>query len=252
MKHVLAFYADESGSFDPYDPGQPWVVFLAVGFNDDHWLTIDRAFDALKRAYFPARAAHEVEIRSNDLRTALSRPRAENPFSSLDAGALRRFGDDLYEVVEQLPFAWCGTAIHKATVRQRFAVNDGHALFSLAYRATVERLHRWCLDEDQVGRLFVDQRENNLHGKVHRGIAELHQRFGAWSTHNPRACRVIERPYFHDSRRSHHLQLADIVAYNILRRFREHDPAYSYFARILPKTARAGGAGGLRAGEPGT
>ena len=50
---MLAFYADESGSFDPHDPGQPWVVLLAVGFDDDHWLTIHRAFTDLKVAYFP-------------------------------------------------------------------------------------------------------------------------------------------------------------------------------------------------------
>ena len=68
---MLAFYADESGSFDLHDPGQPWVVFLAVGFDDDHWLTIHRAFSELKLAYSPYRVPGEFEIRSNDVRTAL-------------------------------------------------------------------------------------------------------------------------------------------------------------------------------------
>jgi hypothetical protein len=232
---VLAFYADESGSFDPHDPGQPWVVFLAVGFDDDHWLTIHRAFTDLKAAYFPRRPPNEIEIRSNDLRTALVHPRAGNPFSSLGASNLRRFGNELYRVVDSLPFAWCGVAIHKASARERLGVSDGHALFALAYRGMVERLHSWCAEGNQVGRFFVDQRERNLDGRVHREIAKLHECFHEWTLHPQRVCRIVERPYFQDSRRSHHLQLADIVAYNVLRRFRENDPAYPYFARVLPK-----------------
>lgn len=232
---MLAFYADESGSFDLHDPGQPWVVFLAVGFHDDHWLTIHRAFTELKLTYFPARSPREIEIRSNDLRTALVHPRPGNPFSSLGASVLRRFGNDLYCAIDTLPFAWCGVAIYKAFARERLNVDDGQTLFELAYRATVERLHRWCVEVDRVGRFFVDQRERNLDGRIHRDIAKLHECFSDWTTNHERACRIVERPYFQDSRRSHHLQLADIVAYNVLRRFRENDPAYPYFARIMPK-----------------
>jgi Protein of unknown function (DUF3800) len=232
---VLAFYADESGSFDPHDPGQPWVVFLAVGFDDDHWLTIHRAFTELKLAYFPNRLPSEIEIRSNDLRTALVYPRARNAFSSLGAQALCRFGNDLYRMIDTLPFAWCGVAIDKAFAREHLNVHDGHALFALAYRATVERLHGWCAQDDRVGRFFVDQRDRNLDGRVHRESPSSTKASADWTVHAQRTCRIVERPYFQDSRRSHHLQLADLIAYNVLRRFRENDPAYPYFSRILPK-----------------
>jgi hypothetical protein len=138
-------------------------------------------------------------------------------------------------MLDALPFAWCGAAIHKAFACERLNVNDGHTLFSLAYRTTVEQLHSWCINGGRVGRFFVDQRERNLDGRVHRDIGKLHERFPDWTTHAQRVCRIVERPYFQDSRRSHHLQLADIIAYNVLRRFRENDPTYPYFVRVLPK-----------------
>ncbi len=156
---MLAFYADESGSFDLHFPDQPWVVFAAVGFDDSHWLDINEALDTLKRSYFPHLASHEVEIRSNDIRMAAVRPRPENPFASLGATKLRRFGHELYEVIDALPFSWSAVAIHKPTIVRDFQVANERDLFSVAYLSLVELLDTWCDDERTVGRLFVDQRE---------------------------------------------------------------------------------------------
>jgi len=126
---VLAFYADESGSFSVRDPAQPWVVLLAIGFDDDHWGTIERALNDLKRRHFPG--CHPSAVEDN---------RPSSPETSVT--------------------------------------------------------------------------------------------------------RVVERPYFHDSSRSNHIQLADIIAYNVLRRFRNGDPNYPYFTRILPKLRCSTSCGG--------
>ncbi|HEV2739369.1 MAG TPA: DUF3800 domain-containing protein [Candidatus Elarobacter sp.] len=247
---MLAFYADESGSFDLHS-AQPWVVLLAIGFDDDHWLRIDRGVNDLKQAYFGQRHPHEIEIRSNDLRMAHVRPRPGNPFSLFDLEALRSFGNDLYALIDALPFAWCASVVHGPTAMRADSLRGSYDLFALSYRTLLGQLDRWCALTGEPGRLFLDQRDPNLHGRAHRTIIAMHddcRRQGS-----PRQPHVIERPYFHDSARSNHIQLADIIAYNVLRRFRNGDPRYPYYVRIRSKLRRFGeaSAGGLIVYAPG-
>ncbi len=214
------------------------MVFAAIGFHDDHWLTIDEAFDKLKQAYFPYLLPHGVEIRSNDIRMAAIRPHSANPFSRLESAALRRFGHELYEVIETLPFWWCAVAMHKPTIVRELRVTNERQLFALAYRSlgpTDGCLG--CEEESSVGRLFVDQRESRSHGKAHREIADFH----ACRRRHARRFHVVERPYFQDSARSNHIQLADVIAYSVLRHYRNDDPEYPYFARLVPKLYRPNG-----------
>lgn len=178
-----------------------------------------------------------VEIRSNDLRTAHVASRIANPFSSLQPSTLRLFGEELYATIDALPFQWSAAVIHKPTaVRQRL-LQSSHDLFALSYAMLLERLDRWCAATRTPARLFVDQRDGTLFGRTHRRIVDLHDRYrmnrGTFDVP-----RVVERPYFHDSSRSNHIQLADVIAYNVLRRFRDDDPHYSYFERIAPKLCR--------------
>ena len=233
---MLAFYADESGTFSVRAGDQPWVVLLAIGFDDDHWATIDDALNDLKRQYFPERSPRDVEIKSHGLRMAHVRPRAENAFSSLSRDALRRFGEDLYSVIERLPFAWCASVLHKPSVVHRMPGAAGGDLFIRAYLDLLPSLDLWCRCAGKAGRLFVDQREARLHGSIHAGIVREHE--GLREAAPARGSHVVERPYFHDSARSNHIQLADVIAYNVLRRVRDGDARYPYYRRIAAKRAR--------------
>jgi hypothetical protein len=250
MNDVLAFYADESGSFDLHS-AQPWAVLLAIGFDDDDWVQIDRSVNDLKHVYFGKRHPHEIEIRSNDLRMAHVRPRPDNPFSLLDIEALRSFGNDLYALIDALPFAWCASVVHGPTVMGASAVRGSHDLFAASYRTLLGQLDRWCAFVGEPGRLFLDQRDPNLYGRAHRTIVTMHDDCRREGSSQP--ARVIERPYFHDSARSNHIQLADIIAYNVLRRFRNDDPRYPYYVRVCSKLRRFEGtsAGGLIVDAPG-
>jgi hypothetical protein len=225
---------------------------LAIGFDDDHWLRIDAAVNDLKQAYFGKKRPHEVEIRSNDLRMAHAHPRPGNPFSRFDRDALRSFGHDLYALIDALPFAWCASVLHGPTAIKTESIRSSYDLFALSYRTMLRQLDRWCASAGNPGRLFLDQRDPNLHGRAHRAIIALHDE--CREREPPRQPHVIERPYFHDSARSSHIQLADIIAYNVLRRFRNSDPRYPYYVRIRSKLRRFGEAseGGLIVYAPGT
>ena len=238
---MLAFYADESGSFDLHS-AQPWVVLLAVGFNDDDWLQIDCGMNDLKKAYFGRKRWREIEVRSNDLRMAHVHPRPDNPFSALDMDALRSFGHDLYGLIDTLPFAWCASVVHGPTITDAAFLRGSYDLFALSYRTLLQLLDQWCAVSDDPGRLFLDQRDPNLYGRAHRTIVAMHE--GLRRRDSRGVPRVIGRPYFHDSARSNHIQLADIIAYNVLRRFRNGDPRYPYYVRIHAKLRRFGGTSG--------
>lgn len=232
---MFSFYADESGSADIHNHSQPWFVLLAIGFNDDHWVRIDEGVTALKKAYFPSWNLAEIEIHSNDIRRAPLQAFPPNPFSTLSAGKLAQFGQDLYDLIDSLPFEWCASALDKQATIVKHGLTTSSELFKFAYMLLVERLHGWCTAEQNVGRLFVDQQEHNLIGATHDLIKRDHFQLREQGTGWVRPTAIIERPYFQDSSRSQHMQLADVLAYNVYRRCVSNDASYSYFLKTLRK-----------------
>ena len=49
---------------------------------------------------------------------------------------------------------------------------------------------------------------------------------------------IVEYPFFTRSELSNGVQLADLLAYNVYRAFRDEDVDYPYFRTILPKVYR--------------
>lgn len=99
----------------------------------------------------------------------------------------------------------------------------------------IERLHGWCNQENTLGRIFIDQQELNLLGRAyHELIAKDHFNLRADGTGWQKVDNIIERPYFIDSCRSNHMQLADILAYNLYHKY-TYAGAYPYFNKILRK-----------------
>jgi hypothetical protein len=232
---VFSFYADESGSAKIHTQ-EPWFVFLAVGLDDRNWKQIDDSVKVLKHKYFPGWPPHKVEIHSNDIRRAKIDAYPPNPFATLDEATVKAFSDDLYALIDAAPLEWCAAAINKPGAVKRHGISSASELFKLAYVLLLERLHGWCDREGTVGRLFIDQQETNLLGGAFHELVEtdhfnLQQRGTGWQT----LSNIVERPYFVDSRRSNHMQLADVLAYNVYRRCMQNAPTYPYFQRAIRK-----------------
>jgi len=231
---VFSFYADESGSADIFNDEQPWFVLLAIGLNDDNWEQIDDSVNGLKRAYFPG-FWKQVEIHSNDIRRASRQKFPPNPFSSLTPEKREQFGIDLYNLIDALPFQFCAAAVNKRAAINQKGFSSTSELFQFTYTLLVERLHGWCEREKNIGRLFVDQQEHNLLGAKHGAIETDHYALQQSGSGWQNTTCIIERPYFHDSKRSNHTQLADILAYNVYRRYVHDDPQYLYFQKTMKK-----------------
>jgi len=232
---MFSFYADESGTADIHDE-RPWYVLLAVGLDDKNWPWIENAVKDLKHRYFPGWPLHKVEIHSNDIRRAKLDQYPPNPFSTLDEASVKAFSEELYGLIDAAPLEWCASAIHKPRAIRKHGIASASELFKLAYVLLMERLHGWCAREGTVGRIFIDQQETNLLGGAFHELVEtdhfnLRERGSTWQ----KLDNIIERPYFVDSCRSSHMQLADVLAYNVYRRCHFDVPTYSYFLRTLAK-----------------
>jgi hypothetical protein len=231
---MFSFYADESGNPDIHDPRE-WYVLLAIGLDDSNWKDIDDQVLALKKRFFSGWQPHAVEIHSNTIRRARLEAYPPNPFSLLSEAQLKEFTDILYEIIMFAPFEWCAAAVNKPGVVRKHGFTKAAEVFKMAYMLLVERLHGWCQQKKTQGRLFVDQQESNLIGAVHDLIEKDHFSFQDFGTGFLKCSNIIERPYFIDSCRSNHMQLADILAYNVYRRFDANEPGYSYFRKTMAK-----------------
>lgn len=131
---MFSFYADESGTANIYDRRE-WYVFLAVGLDDDNWKAIDDSILALKRKYFKGWESHRVEIHSNAIRRAKLERYPPNPFSTLDESTLKSFTTDLYALIQDAPFQWCGVVINKPEAVRLKGIATASELFKFASSA---------------------------------------------------------------------------------------------------------------------
>jgi hypothetical protein len=190
---------------------------------------------ALKRKYFPGWEPHRVEIHSNAIRRAKLEQYPPNPFATLNETTLSGFTTDLYNFIHDAPFQWCGVAVNKPAAVRFKGIASASELFKFAFVLLIERLHGWARQENSFGRIFIDQQEINLlGGAYHELIAKDYFNLRADGSGWQKVDNIIERPYFIDSCRSHHMQLADVLAYNLYHRY-AYDGAYPYFNKILRK-----------------
>ncbi|HYK54469.1 MAG TPA: DUF3800 domain-containing protein [Candidatus Eremiobacteraceae bacterium] len=234
---MYSFYADESGTINLRQTNQPYYVLLAIGLNDDHWKSIDNAIVGLKKSYFPGWTITDIEIRSNDIRRASLQkwPEDKNPFSTLKAADLKRFVDDLYDEINKLPFEFCSIVINKDDAIKQHGLKKGRELFRLAYMLLIERLHGWVNQEGSYGRIFVDQQAESLLGQQHDELIEDHYKLTARGSGWQQVSRIIERPFFCHSRYSNHIQIADLLAYNVYRRYANNEGGYPFFIKTMRK-----------------
>jgi uncharacterized protein DUF3800 len=235
-RRVFSFYADESGSMGR---GQgDWVALLAIGFHDDDWKPIQESVNALKREYFPNWNLDEVEIKSVYLRR-WSQPDQSwppNAFTTLTAAQMTEFGRALYGLVDAAPLEWAAVAFSKTHLLHRYGIGKPRDVFFRMYMYLLERLHGWANREGSYGRLFLDQQHQGLVNTRHDEIIAQHRTLLQAGTPFQAIDRIIEQPFFMESDSSAHIQLADVLAYNVLRQVLDGvaNP-YPYYQRILPK-----------------
>ncbi len=205
----------------------PWFVLTAAAIRDERWLALDAELTALKRQTFPDLDPAAVEIKTSRLR-AYGTPRAVLPWAGLSRRRIVNFVEEFYGLYERFEVR----LFHVALEKERYARLEpaGPPVFERVYDAMLDALNAFLLANDEIGVCYLDE----FKGVERQVVARYTWRRRLRASWAP--FRIIEPPTMVQSHTSQLIALADVAAYNVYRCFRESDPDYPYFRRLLPIT----------------
>ena len=236
------FYLDESGSRDPSvgtpeKPKDHIYVLLAVGMYERQWRPFEREVSGLKleladrimRDGVGAFDLADCEVKSNWLRNPDGRGKTSPFLNALTPDERQRLTDVYLEQVVK-----CKTAIIASVIDKRYLYTGTieEALHQRAYEFLIERIQHFMAEYQpwHQALIVVDDTSKQLNQAVAMRHADLLLSGNA----NLRFSNIVEYPFFTRSELSNGVQLADQLAYNVYRAFRNQDMTYPYFEGLLP------------------
>lgn len=243
------FYADESGTLDPTVSGvradgtafvkDHLYVIAAVSLFEGRSNRFDRTINQKKRELVdivrqsstasPSLEPLDCEVKSTWLRIP-KRREAESPFLASLTDRDRTELCDLYHAqLAQHYMRAFAVVVDKRHLREYF---DASKLHRKAWELLLEPVERFLHEEhDKHHGVMVADDVSKQHN---RRLADKHHYLQVAGTASGKRLRhIVELPLFVPSELSNGVQLADSVAYNVFRCFRNEDPDYVYFRRCL-------------------
>ncbi len=216
-------YVDESGT--PGDQESQYYVLAGVAVFERSMLGLSRALDAIQEKYLPDHP-EPIEFHASEMRS----PRGGTFWRDRVPRDIRE------QMIEQIGRAignprfltWVqlfGVAIQKAFLR-----SDGSAVYERALNELCGRFDIFLQKQQQqtgqpnFGMLIFD--ESQLQTETRQLMYSYRTGQHEWVTTG----RIVEIPFFADSRDSRLLQAADYVAYSLYRRYEHGD--ISFFDRV--------------------
>ena len=235
------FYLDESGSRDlntgtEENPTHIYVL-LAVGIYEGNWRSFEREVSQVKMQiasrlrrdgkgdFDPA----DCEVKSNWLRLAEALQK-DSPFlSALEPGDIKRLTDVYREQVVKRSCIAIATVIDKRYLRPG---TTGDVFHRIAYELVLERVQNYMVEYQPWHQALVVMDDTSV--QLNRAVAMRHESLLRRGNRNMRFSNIVEYPFFTRSELSNGVQLADQLAYNVYRAFRNEDVAYPYFEELFP------------------
>ncbi len=240
------FYFDESGSRDPSIGTKKKLkdhlyVLLAVGMYERQWHRFDSALSRLKlelinslkqesKGYFELA---DCEVKSNWVRNDRERKRRSPFLYALHADDLKRLTDAYFEQVVERNMVVVVTVIDK---RQLHDYMNDEMLHKKAYELVLERIQHYMREYHPKHQALIVMDDTSK--QLNRAVAMKHAFFQRSGNQNMTFPDIVEYPFFTRSELSNGVQLADLLAYNVYRAFKNEDPTYSYFDMLLPSIYR--------------
>jgi hypothetical protein len=243
------FYFDESGSRDPSigtpeKPKDHLYVLLAVGLWEGQWRRFDHNIALVKleladhmrrRGKGPFDLA-DCEVKSNWIRNAKERE-LKSPFlHGLDDKDRERLVTSYF--TQLLP----RRAVVMAAVIDKRHLHDHmthETLHKKAYEFLLERIQHYMREHHPKHNALVVMDDTSK--QLNRAVAMKHAYFQRAGNQNVQFTQIVEYPFFTASELSNGVQLADLLAYNVYRAFRDEDLSYPYFDMMLPSFYRRKG-----------
>lgn len=240
------FYFDESGSRDPSvgTPNQPkdhLYVLLAVGMYERQWRPFDLEISRVKLELADSLARDgkgrydlvDCEIKSNWIRQRGARAKHSPFLDSLDPEDMSRLIATYYRQITERKAVLLATVIDK---RELYPNLTHDALHRKAYEFLLERIEHYMREYHSKHQALIIMDDTSK--QLNRSITLQHAQFQRTGNPNMHFPHIVEYPFFTRSELSNGVQLADLLAYNVYRAFRDECLDYEYFKLMLPNFYR--------------
>jgi len=236
-------FCDESGQRD-YGPGTDrHFVIAAVLVPKDDLASLETELGGLKRAYF---GDTTVEIKSRWIRLPDERQAHYIQPYGIKVVEIGRFVNALYRWIKKTPLKLLAGVVDKSMMQAKYV--RPHLAGGVAYDFVLQRYQKFLGKRRGTGDVHFDDPAGKAPGGT--DYRDLLQRQHAILKRN--GCPYtratfpsVEDLTFVDSAKSPFVQVADLVAYNTFRQFRQHGaawendqlkslPLYAHFNEIAP------------------
>jgi hypothetical protein len=248
--HVL--YVDDSGTKEYTPPGKPYAannsrhfVFGGALIATDEASRLSQKIGNQKTSIF---GTAQVEIKSNWLRMPVERERRYLKPYALSEENLKTFVEGYYSLICESDLMLLAAVVDKVHMRDKYGENAWYPP-AIAYEALLQRAQNALQGTGEFSVVIDDMTgktpaQNDYKENLKRQHARLKQR-GSSLIQGFAFDALAGRPKFVSSE-SNLVQVADIVAYNVMRQFRDHGeewetrgltnlPTYDWFRRICGK-----------------
>ncbi len=236
------FYFDESGSRDPSvgtaeKPKDHLYVLLAVGIWEGQWRHFDHKIARIKLELADYLRGQEkgsfdladCEIKSNWLRNPKERTKKSPYLHALDDSDRERLVAAYFD--QLVP---CRAVIMAAVIDKRHLRNyvTHEILHKKAYEFLLERIEHYMREYHPKHNALIVMDDTSK--QLNRAVAMKHAFFQRAGNQNMEFRRIVEYPFFTPSELSNGVQLADLLAYNAYRAFKDENLSYPYFEMLMP------------------
>ena len=246
-RHIMYFfYVDESGTRDPSTgttdrPRDHLYVLLAVGIFERQWRPFDLEISRVKLelADYLAKDGKgnydlaDCEIKSNWIRHSGARAKHSPFLDALHADDLDRLISTYYSQIKDRKAVLLAVVIDK---RELYAGTTPETLHRRAYEFLLERIEHYMRGYHPKHQALIVMDDTSR--QLNRAITLQHAQFQRSGNPNMHFPHIVEYPFFTRSELSNGVQLADLLAYNVYRAFKDEDLDYPYFKRTLPNFYR--------------
>lgn len=236
------FYFDESGSRSPSLEMSEHIkdhiyVVLAVGMYERQWRPFEleisnlklKLADRLSKEGVGSFELSDCEVKSTWLRNPSGRAKNSKFLSALSQSELQSITDIYFDQVTKRNTVIMASVIDK---RHLFETMTPERLHNKAYEFLLERIEHYMRQYHPKHQALIVMDDTSK--QLNRSVAMQHALFQRSGNRNMRFNHIVENPFFTRSELSNGVQLADQLAYNVYRCFRDENPIYVYFERMLP------------------
>lgn len=240
------FYFDESGTRDPSvgtpeKPKDHLYVLLTVGLWEGQWRRFDHGIslvklelaDYLRRQRKGSFELADCEIKSNWLRNPKERAEKSPFLEALDDRDRERLVAAYFN--QLVP---CRAVVMAAVIDKRHLHDHvtHETLHKKAYEFLLERIQHYLREYHPKHNALIVMDDTSK--QLNRAVAMKHAFFQRAGNQNVQFRQIVEYPFFAASELSNGVQLADLLAYNVYRAFKDENLSYPYFDMLLPNFYR--------------